>query len=539
MFEATAICGKLDSSLDTRPNGWMTYLFYVALLLIIWQIAGHYGLIAGGVFPPPTAIAKQFWQDRSFYPYHLLSTLRNATLGFFLGNLIAVVLALLFTVLPPTEYLLRGFLVSLFSIPLIVLVPIIGIAFEIDTAIVILASVAVYYPTLIDMLVGLRSVDQSHLDVVAAYGGNRWTALWKVRLPSCLGSLTAGLRVAAPSAILGAMLGEMTGAKKGLGFYLGATIPQALPTRLWGICLVSAGVAGLVYAAFAALGVAVAKISPSAVRIGRDSYDLDESNKSLLRALLRRALKFLVMITATLVIWELCAMALNQPYIIKGPNNIFRYILSMSNEDRSALLGALAETLQVSIFGLAAGLAAALLFAIILSLRPHLATILLPFALVSQTVPLIALTSLIVLLSGRGIISTLAITVSVTFFPAFAIILQQLREAPKSLVDVIRVFRDSPVTILMKVRLPSALPHVFAAARLAAPRVLMGVILAEYLATNTGLGALLSAARGRTDFNMMWTLAATTALVSLSLYQIFQLIESILLKRYGFTTVVQ
>ena len=87
---------------------------------------------------------------------------------------------------------------------------------------------------------------------------------------------------------------------------------------------------------------------------------------------------------------------------------------------RSAVnLAALAETLPITLAGMAAGLMVAFGLAILGELRPAIARSLMPVALVSQTMPLVALTPLLVLLLGRGTAVTLAITVSVTFFPAY------------------------------------------------------------------------------------------------------------------------
>ena len=61
-------------------------------------------------------------------------------------------------------------------------------------------------------------------------------------------------------------------------------------------------------------------------------------------------------------------------------------------------------------------------------------------------------------------------------------------------------------------------PYLFAAARLAAPRALLGVMIAEWLATGTGLGNLLNQSRGYLDFGMIWTVAVVSVLISVGIY---------------------
>ena len=166
-------------------------------------------------------------------------------------------------------------------------------------------------------------------------------------------------------------------------------------------------------------------------------------------------------------------------------------------------------------------------------MRPALARTLLPVALVTQTMPLVALTPLVVLLLGRDAAATLAITVSVTFFPAFVAIAQGLALVPPRAVDLLRAYGASDLAVLRRVSLPFALPYLFAAARLAAPRALLGVMIAEWLATGTGLGNLLNEARGRLDYGMIWAVAAVAVLLSVLLYEAAGLLERRVLRRFG------
>ena len=87
--------------------------------------------------------------------------------------------------------------------------------------------------------------------------------------------------------------------------------------------------------------------------------------------------------------------------------------------------------------------------------------------------------------------------------------------------------------MLRRVSLPFALPYLFAAARLAAPRALLGVMIAEWLATGTGLGNLLNEARGRLDYGMIWAVAAVAVLLSVLLYEAAGLLERRVLRRFG------
>jgi ABC-type nitrate/sulfonate/bicarbonate transport system permease component len=191
------------------------------------------------------------------------------------------------------------------------------------------------------------------------------------------------------------------------------------------------------------------------------------------------------------------------------------------------LFHAYSETLPLALIGLLCGLAAALLLAVILSLRPALGRAVLPFALVSQTMPLPALTPLIVLVFGRSILATVVVCVSVTFFPSFVTISQALATTSTAAIDVVRVSGGGRLKSLRFVGLPGAVPAMVTAARLAAPRALLGVMIAEYLATGDGLGNLLNESRGRLDYGMIWTVATTSVLVAVLITQLFGLAEKL------------
>jgi ABC-type nitrate/sulfonate/bicarbonate transport system permease component len=147
--------------------------------------------------------------------------------------------------------------------------------------------------------------------------------------------------------------------------------------------------------------------------------------------------------------------------------------------------------------------------------------------------PLVALTPLVVLIFGRGVVATMVITVSVTFFPAFVTIAQGLALTPANALDVLRAYGASRLKQMRYVSVPSALPYLFAAARLAAPRALLGVMIAEWLATGFGLGNLLNTSRGRLDYGMIWAVAAVSVFVAVGFYQITAAVEQRVLRRYG------
>jgi sulfonate transport system permease protein len=501
----------------------------VLALAALWEVVGRLPASAG-VFPSLTGVLTQAWTDRDLYPPNAAVTLRNAALGFVYGNAVAIALALAFNLVPVLGRLTRGLLVTVYCLPLIVLAPIIGVSFDGDTPKVVLAALAVVFPTFVSTTIGLRSAEGILQDVVRGMGGGRWAVLTRVQLRACVPDLLAGLRVAAPGAILGAMLGEFLGGSKGLGALLVATMPQAFPERLWGVGLSATVVAAASYALFAALGrfvssrqqsptVAVTSMVPHQ-RVG----------------LLPEPVWTLASIAVVLGAWVGYLAVTDLPSTFaKGPADVWRYLLTApaAGQHRTMFLDALAITVPRAVVGLVIGLLLAFVLATVLSLSRSLSSALLPVALVSQSMPLVALTPLLVIVLGRGNLTVFAITASVTFFPSFVTVAQGLRSTPSAAVDVLRVYNASSWVVLWKVAAPGALPHLIESARLAIPRALLGVILAEYLALGTGVGSLILQARGRLEFSLLWSVAVVVTLLSVLAYAGVGVVERWSRRRFG------
>ena len=507
-----------------------TWLGWLALLAL-WELAGRLDLVAGGALPAPSEIAARFWLDRADYPAHVAATVQAAALGFLAGSVLAVAAALLFVRWPLTERIARGVNVALFALPPIAIAPVLVIALSGMAPRVTLAAMSVYFPVMTASVLGLSQIDPRLPDVIRAWGGGPGTVMRLVRLRSSLPTLLAGLRVAAPAAVLGAILAEFGGGGRwGLGVYLLGSLGRADPARLWGIGLTATAIAGIAYAIFAVLGTRLAGATRAVTLAAVPLPEPPVRSRAAALAIAAAA------IALPFLLWWLVLKLLGtSPIVARTPWGVVEYLFlaPAAAQAQQQVLAALAQTLPITLAGMAAGLAFALLLAITGLVLPALGRALLPIALVTQTMPLVALTPLLVLLLGRGTAVIVAITVSVTFFPAYVTLAQGLALVPRAAFDLVRAYGASWWRELTLVALPSAMPYLITAAKLAAPRALLGVMIAQWLATGTGLGNLLNQARGYLDYGMVWTVAAVSVLVSVLFYQLVTLAERRLLRRYG------
>jgi ABC-type nitrate/sulfonate/bicarbonate transport system permease component len=500
---------------------WRGRAVRFAGLLVLWEIVGRPRLVADGALPAPSDILVQFWADRADYAGHAAATLQGASVGFVAGNLVAVLAALAFVRWPVTERLAQGVNVALFALPPIALVPILILTFEGMVPRYVLAAIAVYFPTMTAMMVGLTQIDPRAVDVVRAYGGGDGALLRLVRLRSSLPALMAGLQVGAPNAVLGSILAEFGGGGRwGLGVYLIGSLGQANPARLWGIGLAATAIAGALYLAFALLARRLTG-STRAVTLAAGAAPRPARSAGWTR---------LAAFLLPFALWWLLLVALDVPPLVgKTPAGVIDYLFFARSAEaaQAKLLAALVETIPITLVGMAAGLAFALAFATLGEVRPAAAEALLPIALVSQTMPLVALTPLLVLLLGRDAAVTVVITVSVTFFPAYVAVAQGLRMTSRAALDLCDAYGADPLHKLALVSLPGAVPYLLAAAKLAVPRALLGVLIAEWLATGRGLGGLMNQSRGFLDYGMIWSVALVSVLISVLLYRAVGILETL------------
>jgi sulfonate transport system permease protein len=337
----------------------------------------------------------------------------------------------------------------------------------------------------------------------------------------------AGLRIAGPIALLGAIFAEFGGGVRwGLGSYLLASLARAQPERIWGIALVTTAIGATVYGLFSWLGARFTRTNISATVAASTTPALLTTTAN--EPLWKRASYACASACIVLALWAGTLKLLGiSPIVARSPLSVARYLTTgpRAGDARDRLFAALRETLPLALLGLLCGLAAAFLLAVLLRLRPPLARAVLPFALVTQTMPLVALTPIIVLVFGRDVLATVIVCVAVTFFPSFVIIAQALASTPPATADVVRGYGGHDGAVLRYVGLPSAIPALVTAARLATPRALLGVMVAEYLATGKGLGFLLSQSRGLIDYGMIWSVAAVSVLIAVALTQLLGIIE--------------
>ncbi len=223
------------------------------------------------------------------------------------------------------------------------------------------------------------------------------------------------------------------------------------------------------------------------------------------------------------------------PFVGKGPGDVWRWLFSVdgAGANRAVVRSESWVTLRDAFLGLASGTVAAVACAIVFSQWRAVQRTLMPVAMVLRSVPLVAMTPLIVLVFGRGLTAVTVISGIVTFFPTLVNVTLALQATPSESLDLLAAYGASPLTTLVKVQIPSALPALFASLQVAAPLALVGALLSEWLATGDGLGYSILQASALSDYNGLWARVALATMYSVVLYKAIGGIEGLVMRRFG------
>ena len=258
---------------------------------------------------------------------------------------------------------------------------------------------------------------------------------------------------------------------------------------------------------------------------------------AVLRALGKSALVGLSTFAIVLVIWlAIYFFGGVSPFIMKSPLDVWQFLVVDEDApvDRAILLDNLLVTLRHAGIGFIAGLAVAIVGAIAFRVSRGIESALMPFATLLRSVPLIAMAPVIILIFGFGSDASVAVIGGiVVLFPALVTVAFGLKAASPQMLDVVSVYGGGVLTAVRLVALPGALPSLFAAIRVSVPGAITGALLAEMLSTGDGIGSATATIAASAKFNDVWACVVAITAVSLLIYTVVQVLESIVLTRMG------
>ena len=196
-------------------------------------------------------------------------------------------------------------------------------------------------------------------------------------------------------------------------------------------------------------------------------------------------LNSIVVLLCLIGVWQ-AVVSLNHlpPYILPGPVQV----ASALHDRLPSLLSSLLITTEEAAGGLAASIVAGVGIAMVFAQGRWFRQLFFPYTILLQTVPIVAITPLIILWVGAGIFAVTVVTFIICLAPIIANTTQGLVSVDENLIHLFLMYNASPSQVLFKLRLPNSLPSLFTGIRISAGISVIGAITGELFAGSTRVG---------------------------------------------------
>lgn len=220
---------------------WIATPVVLILLIAIWQAYVTIFAVSPFILPSPLAV----WQSTlvlladSRTWGHALITLYEIVLGFIVAVIIGIVFGGFLGKIRWLEQTLNPLIVGLQVMPKVALIPLFIVWFGFGvTSKIVLAAVISFFPIMTNTILGIKSVEAGHRDVMLALNSSRWQTFRDVELPSALPFILTGMEVGIVLATIGAIVGEYLGGSQGLGYMAVATLNAFDVQAMFGVIFI-------------------------------------------------------------------------------------------------------------------------------------------------------------------------------------------------------------------------------------------------------------------------------------------------------------
>ncbi|WP_236787646.1 ABC transporter permease [Amycolatopsis sp. GM8] len=499
-----------------------------ALAIALWWVVAVSGLLPAGSVPTPVTVIDDLISNFSYYLGNAAPTVVTALEGFAIAVAISLVFGAVGSLTGLLERSVSRVALAIYCLPLPALLPLIAsLEGPGKPTRITMAVLFSFFPMLIGVLAGLRATPADTAAIVHVAGGGRLQILLKVGLRSALPTIIAGMRIAGPGALLGALVAEFSGADNGLGVVLVVSQQKLQTAQTWGVAIVATLIGGLLYGVITAAG----------RWLHVDPVEAQASTTSARGAgPLRQLVELLTPAVALLVIWVgLVLFGGASPLVFKSPVAVVNYLTShpAAAAHRASLVSDWLLTMRDTgmIFGV--GMAAAFIAGCVLVSFPVLLRLGLPLLIASQCVPQIAFIPLLVAICGRGPAFIIVTGLLVVFFPAMIVIVTALEERSRSTIDVVSVYSGGRWAVLRFVRIPGAVPGILNAARISIPLALFGALVAEWLVTGNGISEAMTTATTTFDYTRLWADVVVVTVTVIVLYEVVAVLHERARRRFS------
>lgn len=195
----------------------------VVVLITLWEVVVRAFSISTIVLPAPSRIAEALWDGvaSGTLVHHTWVTLQEILAGFGIAVVLGITVAIIVSSSRLAEKTFMPIIVVLQTVPKVALAPLflVWFGFGIESKVLTTALIA-FFPILVNSTLGFNSTSTDQIAMMRSFGASRSQVLTKLRFPTAIPSIVAGLDVAVVLAVIGAIVAEFVGAQAGLGYVI-------------------------------------------------------------------------------------------------------------------------------------------------------------------------------------------------------------------------------------------------------------------------------------------------------------------------------
>lgn len=229
----------------------------------------------------------------------------------------------------------------------------------------------------------------------------------------------------------------------------------------------------------------------------------------------------LLLIIVVGVWWGIAESGVVPKFMMPTPKKV---LLALFN-DRMLILSHLGTTLAEAGIGMGAALLGSFILAVMMDRFNLLYKMIYPAAVVTQTVPTVAMAPLLVLWFGFGIMPKILLVFLACFFPLLIALITGLKSADAGVLRLYRSMNAPYLKVLFDVKLPYALESFFSGLRISASYAVVGAVVAEWLGGDSGLGVYMTRVRKSFAFDKMFAVIIVISVLSLFLMKVVSTVE--------------
>ncbi len=216
------------------------YILMLVSIPIVWMLVVHFAHMPPAVLPSPAQVGTVLVEEHADLLSQTGTTLGEACLGYFLANLLAIGVALIYTYASWSEAFITPWVIVIKNVPYVTIAGILIILFgDTLTPKVIIIVLVCFFPLLSNLVKGLQAADPVLLDRMKVLNASRWEIFRKVRWLAALPYYVAAHEIAFTSSVVAAIIAEWFMSRQGLGYLIVQSTVEYRADRLYAVTLIA------------------------------------------------------------------------------------------------------------------------------------------------------------------------------------------------------------------------------------------------------------------------------------------------------------